>query len=101
MFLLSANTMRLFLGLTVLGMSLLAVFFLCGRRLSLLEYLGWGLLAVALPLVGPFLVIVLAPGEPLPKVTVRARQRQRQWRALTRRLRRRLENLPRLHGQIL
>ena len=94
MTLLSAETMLIFLGLTVLGMCLLAVFFLCGRRMTLLEYLGWGLLAVILPLVGPFLVIVMAPGKPIPRVITRVTTRvitrthrqPRLWRDLTKRL---------------
>ena len=59
--LVSADFMRLLMILTVLSMAVLAAFFLRRRSLALGEYLVWGLLAVLLPLVGPFLVIVLAP----------------------------------------
>ncbi len=62
----SADFMRLLLTLTVLGMAMLAAFFLRKRKLTLSQYLAWGLLAVLLPLVGPFLVIALAPGKPHP-----------------------------------
>ena len=47
----------------ILGMSLLATFYLRRRQLSLLAYAGWGLLALLLPLMGPFLVIWLRPGR--------------------------------------
>ena len=62
---LSPYLMRLFLLLCLLGMELLAAFFLSQRRLPFLAYLGWGLLAVLLPVMGPFLVILHKPGRRL------------------------------------
>lgn len=62
--LISAVLMRVFLGLSVLGMALLAVFYLRQRRMSFREYLGWGLLAIFVPLLGPFWVIYMHPGQP-------------------------------------
>jgi hypothetical protein len=59
----SAHTMRLILLFVLLGMELLAAFFLRQRRMPLLTYLGWGLLVVLLPAVGPFLVILSKPGK--------------------------------------
>jgi hypothetical protein len=61
--LLSPDAMRMLLLLSMLGMAVLAAFFLRGRSLSLREYIIWGALIVFLPLVGPFLVIVLRPGH--------------------------------------
>lgn len=61
--LVSADFMRLLLLLTMLGMAMLAAFFLRRRRVTMLQYMVWGLVAVLLPLIGPFLVIVLAPGK--------------------------------------
>ena len=61
--LLSAEAMRLFLVICLVGMALLAVFYLSRRRLSLLGYIGWGLLAVLLPLAGPFIVLLARPGK--------------------------------------
>lgn len=55
--------MRLLLFLCMLSMALLAAFFLRGRSLSLLEILSWGALIVLVPLIGPFLVILLQPGS--------------------------------------
>jgi hypothetical protein len=46
-----------------IGMTALAVFFLRGRRLSWPAYLFWGLLAVLIPVLGPFVVILARPGR--------------------------------------
>jgi hypothetical protein len=46
-----------------IGMLLLAVFYLRRRTLSGIAYLLWGLLALFLPLIGPYLVIAARPGE--------------------------------------
>lgn len=48
----------------ILGMAILGVLFLRTRRLAPAAYLSWGLLVVGLPLLGPFLVIIAAPGLP-------------------------------------
>jgi len=47
----------------LVGMALLAVFYLRGRRLSLMGYLAWGLVALLIPAMGPFIVILAHPGE--------------------------------------
>ena len=62
---LTANTMRILLFICLLGMSLLAAFYLRSRRLTFQEYIGWGLLIVLVPLLGPFLVLLAAPGKPI------------------------------------
>jgi hypothetical protein len=46
------------------GMMILAVFYLRRRRMSGISYLLWGLLAISLPIIGPYLVIAARPGEP-------------------------------------
>lgn len=58
-----ADALRLLLVLCALGMALLAAFYLRRRKLSLSEYIAWGLLLVLLPFLGPFLVILLRPGR--------------------------------------
>ena len=58
-----ANLMRLSLTICFLSMAVLAAFFLRRRNLSLLEYALWGLIAILLPAVGPFLVIWMRPGH--------------------------------------
>jgi len=62
---LSPDFMRLSILLCAIGMALLAAFFLRERRMSLSSYLGWGLLALLLPFLGPFLVILSCPGQPI------------------------------------
>lgn len=55
--------LRVSLVVCALGMALLAVFFLRRRKLSLSEYLAWGLVTLLIPLLGPFLVIAVRPGQ--------------------------------------
>jgi len=62
--LLPADVMRFLLVLSALGMSLLAIFYMRRRELKLEAYIGWGLLAVMVPFLGPFLVILYRPGRP-------------------------------------
>jgi predicted cobalt transporter CbtA len=45
------------------AMLVLSMFFLRGRELSARQYILWGLLAVAVPLLGPYLVIIFKPGS--------------------------------------
>ena len=59
----TAEIMRLGLIAYFLSMTFIAAFFLRRRRLSLLEYATWGLIAILLPVVGPFLVIWIHPGH--------------------------------------
>lgn len=59
----TAEIMRLVLLACFLSMVFTAAFFLRRRRLSLLEYATWGLIAILLPVVGPFLVIWIRPGR--------------------------------------
>jgi len=61
--LLTPETMRFLLLVSALGMALLAAFYLRRRELTIAEYVGWGLLALLLPLLGPFLVILSQPGK--------------------------------------
>ena len=62
---LSPEIMHFALLACILGMALLAVFYLRRRELSLLAYAGWGLLALLIPLIGPFLVLWFRPGKQL------------------------------------
>ena len=59
----TADTLQLMLVVYFLAMSLLAAFYLRSRKLSLLEYAAWGLIAILLPGIGPFLVIWMHPGQ--------------------------------------
>lgn len=60
----SPELMRLFLYATLFAMLLLAVSFLKRRRISDKEFILWGLLALLLPVLGPYLVILYRPGRP-------------------------------------
>ena len=59
------DVLRFFLAVFLVGMALLAFLFLRRRELTMKESLAWGLLIVLVPLLGPFLVMVLRPGTPL------------------------------------
>jgi peptidoglycan/LPS O-acetylase OafA/YrhL len=59
---LSAETMRYLLAAFLIGMALLALLFLRRRELTTVQIIGWGLLIVLVPLLGPFLVIAIKPG---------------------------------------
>jgi len=60
---LSPDIMRLLLLGCMISMTVLAVLYLRGRELSPIAYTAWGLFALILPLIGPFLVIWIRPGE--------------------------------------
>lgn len=59
---LAAEIMRYLLAAFLIGMALLALLYLRRRDLTPTEIIGWGLLIILVPLLGPFLVIVLKPG---------------------------------------
>ncbi len=61
--LISASTMRALMVVCLLGMAVIALLSLRRRGLSKIEFIGWGLLALGIPLVGPFLVIAGRPGK--------------------------------------
>jgi hypothetical protein len=58
----SPQLMRLLLVTCLLGMAILAILSLRQRKMPVGAYLGWGLIAVLLPLVGPFIVLLARPG---------------------------------------
>jgi hypothetical protein len=59
----NADVIRVILLVDIVAMALLAFFFLRQRRLSMREYILFGLLALLVPLLGPFMVIIFRPGE--------------------------------------
>jgi hypothetical protein len=59
----SPEVLRALLILSQLGMAGLAFLFLRTRALTLAEYMAWGLFALLVPFIGPFLVILLKPGQ--------------------------------------
>jgi hypothetical protein len=66
---LSPDLMRVLLTICLLGMALLASFFLRQRKLTVVETLAWGMLILLVPLLGPFLVILLRPGSKSSPIT--------------------------------
>jgi hypothetical protein len=60
----TAATLRLLLSLFLFTQLLLALLYLRRRNLRPGQIALWGLLALLVPLLGPFLVIVLRPGLP-------------------------------------
>lgn len=57
------DILRLLLVVTAIAMAALALYYLSRRKMTRYEYAAWGLLAILVPLLGPFLVIYLRPGE--------------------------------------
>ena len=61
--LISPDLMRSLLLLCMLALVLLAAFYLRRRNLHLLSYMFWGLVAILVPIIGPFFVIWIQPGS--------------------------------------
>ncbi len=59
----TSETLRIILFSFLIIQFLLAIFYLRGRKLSFGEYALWGLFALLIPALGPFLVIVSRPGQ--------------------------------------
>jgi hypothetical protein len=59
----TAGVIRTILLVDIVVMSLLALFYLRQRRMSWTAFCCWGLLALGVPVLGPFLVIANRPGE--------------------------------------
>jgi len=57
-------TLRIVILIILISMLILALVFLRRRKLSLGAHIFWSLFALLLPVIGPFLVIVLRPGKP-------------------------------------
>ena len=56
--------MKIWLFSCLFGMVVIAVGYLRQRKLSTTAFLLWGLLALLLPVLGPYLVIASRPGDP-------------------------------------
>ncbi len=79
---LSPVFMRAFLLTGLVSMLALAIVFLTKRKLPVPSVIGWGALAVLVPLVGPFLVILAHPGGRLSRLTRLERRRLRRLRRM-------------------
>ena len=60
---LSPDLMRSLLLVCMLTMVILAVFYLRQRKLTQMAYVFWGLIAILIPIIGPFVVIWMRPGQ--------------------------------------
>jgi hypothetical protein len=60
----NAETVRLLLGGCLLAMYILAMFSLRRRQLTFGQFFAWGIFALVVPVLGPFLVILNRPGDP-------------------------------------
>lgn len=63
----TTEIMRNILLAYLLGISAVAILFLRTRALSVAAYIGWGLVAILVPLAGPFAVLFFRPGSRLPQ----------------------------------
>lgn len=66
----TAGVLRTLLVIDIAAMALLALIYLRQRKLSWSGYCCWGLLAVGIPILGPFLLIANRPGEWDPSFSV-------------------------------
>lgn len=66
----TAGVVRIFLLIDMIGLALLALVYLRQRRLSPSSYCIWGMLAVLVPVLGPFLVIANRPGAWNPDFSI-------------------------------
>lgn len=57
------GVIRTILLVDIILLALLALFYLRQRRMSWSSYCCWGLLAILVPVLGPFLVVANRPGE--------------------------------------
>jgi len=55
--------LRLLLVVFSFAMLLLSMIYLSRRKLTFWDYCGWGLVAILIPILGPFLVIASRPGK--------------------------------------
>lgn len=68
----TADIIRYLLLVDIIAMAVFALIFLRQRRMNWFAYLGWGLIAVAVPILGPFLVISKRPGAWDPSYSLKS-----------------------------
>jgi hypothetical protein len=61
----SSEIVLALLTVCMIGEAILAALYLSTRSLSIPEILGWGMVIVLVPLLGPFLAIAIRPGRAL------------------------------------
>jgi hypothetical protein len=74
----TAETLRLLLPLFLAAMFALALLSLRRRPLRWYQFALWGLFALCVPAVGPFIVLLVRPGQRRPRSElIRARHRRK------------------------
>ena len=73
----SAGTLRLLLLLVLFALYALAILYLSRRPLTPIQFAAWGLFALLVPVLGPFIVLLTHPGQKRPRSEIiRARHRR-------------------------
>jgi hypothetical protein len=72
----TASVIRTILVIDIIAMALFALVYLRQRRMNATAYWCWGILALIIPVLGPFLVIANRPGEWDPTFSLSADARQ-------------------------
>ena len=67
----TAGFVRTMLIIDMIAMALLALIYLRQRKMSWIGYCCWGIVTVAVPFLGPFLLIANRPGEWNPSFSVK------------------------------
>jgi hypothetical protein len=73
----TTTILRTLLLVDILAMAVVALVYLRQRQISGLAFFGWSLLAMLVPLLGPFLVIACRPGSFRPEPLRSDRLRRR------------------------
>jgi hypothetical protein len=72
----TAGVVRTILLVDIVAMALFSLFYLRQRRMSWPSFCCWGLLAIIIPVLGPFLVITNRPGEWDPDFSISSEIKQ-------------------------
>ncbi len=65
----TAEILRVMLVVCLVAMYVLAMLYLRRRTMSALQFIAWGALALFIPGLGPFLLLLTRPGEPPERAT--------------------------------
>lgn len=74
----NAEILRALMAGFIVAMFALAMLYLSRRQLTWMQIAAWGLIALLVPVLGPFLVIVLRPGTARQRAAARDARLRRQ-----------------------
>lgn len=66
----TAEILRVVLAVCLIAMYVLAMLYLRRRKMSLAQFIAWGLFALFVPALGPFLLLLSRPGQAAPRPLV-------------------------------